>query len=186
MTAILTNDLKDYTFYARETIPLKHDAFWLIKQGIVKTFTWNEDGTTTILGYWGDGDIIGQPLSQVNPYQIQCLTQVKAACIPLNQWSKLSTEICHYVQQTEELFCIVRSEKMYERLRKMLTWLAKKFGRQVVEGKLIELPLTHQELADVMGTTRVTVTRLINQLEQEGLISRPRRNSILLHSFYFS
>lgn len=178
--------MSNYTFHARETIPPKQDAFWLIKKGVVKTFTWDVDGTATILGYWGDGDIIGQPLSQVNPYQIQCLTQVNAACISLDQWSKLSEKICRYIQQTEELFCIVRSEKMYERLRRMLIWLANKFGRQVVEGKLIELPLTHQELADVMGTTRVTVTRLINQLEQEGLISRPRRNSILVRFFYFS
>ncbi|MBE9166479.1 Crp/Fnr family transcriptional regulator [Pleurocapsales cyanobacterium LEGE 06147] len=186
MSAILTNNRRDYTFHARETIPLKQDAFWLIKKGVVKTFTWDVEGTATILGYWGDGDIIGQPLSRANPYQIQCLTQVKAAYIPLNQWSKLSAEICRYIQQTEELLCIVRSEKMYERLRRMLIWLGNKFGRQVVEGKLIELPLTHQELADVMGTTRVTVTRLINQLEQEGLISRPRRNSILVRSFYFN
>jgi CRP-like cAMP-binding protein len=63
-----------------------------------------------------------------------------------------------------------------------LAWLGDKFGRQVKQGKLIELPLTHQELADIMGTTRVTVTRLINQLEQEGIISRPRRHIIIVHA----
>jgi CRP-like cAMP-binding protein len=36
---------------------------WLIETGVVKTYTWNEEGNQIILGYWGMGDLIGQPLS---------------------------------------------------------------------------------------------------------------------------
>lgn len=174
------NDKRLYTFSAREIIPLEPDFFWLIKQGIVKTYTWNQEGTTITLGYWGSEDIIGQPLSSIDPYQVECLTAVEADCIPMHQCDWLADSIRRRIQQTEELLCIIRSERMYHRLLKFLIWLAQKFGREVEHGKLIDVPLTHQELAEAIGTTRVTVTKLINQLEQEGVICRPRRNLIVL------
>lgn len=176
------NHKRLHTFSPREIIPLQSDCFWLLKQGVVKTCTWNEEGTAITLGYWGSGDVVGQPLSLVSPYQIECLNPVEAVSIPVRQCDWLSDSIRRHIQQTEELLYIVRSERMYHRLLKILIWLARKFGREVERGKLIDLPLTHQELAEVIGTTRVTVTKLINQLEQEGVISRPRRNSIVIKS----
>lgn len=69
---------------------------------------------------------------------------------------------------------------MYERLTKLLIWLAQKFGSKVSQGILIELRLTHHELADMIGSTRVTVTRLLNQLDKEKIIVRPCRFSIII------
>ena len=175
-----------HTFRRDELIPLKPDTFWLLKQGAAKTLTWSEEGTIVTLGYWGPEDIIGQPLSEINPYQIRCLTPVKGACIPLNQWGWLSDAIRRSIQQTEKLLCIVRSENLQQRLLKILVLLAQKFGREVDQGQLIELRLTHQELADVIGATRVTVTRLLKQFEQEGIISRPRRHSIVVRSLFIA
>ena len=181
MQNTLTSNTDLQTFACREMIPLESNSFWLLKQGIVKTFTWNEEGSIITLGYWGADDVVGQPLSLVHPYQIECITTVKASCIHVNQCYRLSDSIRRHIQQTEELLYIVRSERIYQRLRKILIWLAQKFGREIGVGKLIELRLTHQDLAEIIGTTRVTVTKLINQLEQEGIISRPERNTILLH-----
>ena len=180
MLRTLNDNLRIRTFNVRETIPTTQDNLWLLQKGAVRTVTWNVEGKVVTLGYWGDGDVIGQPLSKANPYEVQCLTTVKAICIPWYQSNKLADEIRSCFQQTEELLCIIRTEKIYQRVYKMLVWLANKFGRQVTQGKLIELPITHQELAEIIGTTRVTVTRLINQLEQDGIISRPRRRSIIL------
>lgn len=181
MHNIANNNKRLHIFSPREIIPSQSDCFWLLREGIVKTCTWNEEGTAITLGYWGTGDVVGRPLSLVSPYQIECLNSVEAVSIPLRQCDRLSEAIRRHIQETEELLYIVRSERMYTRLLKILTWLARKFSCEVEEGRLICLPLTHQELAEVIGTTRVTVTKLINQLEQEGVISRPRRNSIVLN-----
>ena len=183
MLETVTHNWKIRTFNCRQTIPTTKDNLWLLQKGAVKTFTWNLEGKIVTLGYWGDGDVIGQPLSKADPYEVQCLTTVQAICIPWYQSNKLANEISSCFRQTEELLCIIRTEKIYQRIYKILVWLANKFGRQVTQGKLIELPITHQELAEIIGTTRVTVTRLINQLEQDGMISRPCRRSIILHFF---
>jgi CRP-like cAMP-binding protein len=182
MQTTTRNDNKIETFACREIIPLKLDFFWLLKKGIVKTYTWSDEGAIITLGYWGSEDVVGQPLSLVHPYKIECLTPVEAFCIPLNQSHCLLDSIHRHIQQTEEMLYIVRSGKMYQRLRKMLFWLADKFGQEVEKGKLIKLRLTHQDLANTIGTTRVTVTKLMNQLEEEGVIFRTRRNGIVLRS----
>lgn len=50
---------------------------------------------------------------------------------------------------------------------------------RVEQGQLIDLRLTHQEIAEVIGTTRVTVTRLLKQFEREAIITSRRRLIIL-------
>ncbi len=59
------------------------------------------------------------------------------------------------------------------------SWLSCQFGQTVPQGKLLNFHLTHQDIAETIGTTRVTVTRLINRLEREGRIVRSHRNLIL-------
>lgn len=173
-------DLIQRTFSRRDLIPLEANALWQITWGAVRTVTWNEEGTPTTLGYWGTGDVVGQPLSRIVPYQIECLTSVEVKYIPSHQYHQVLDAILLHIQQAEELLNIVRIERMYYRLQQLLAWLAQKFGRPVNCGQLIDLPLTHQAIAEVTGTTRVTVTRLLNQFEREGLINRPRRHFILL------
>ena len=174
------NNIEHRTFSPSELIPLKTDFYWLLQQGIVKTCTWTEEGHPITLGYWGEKDIVGQPLSLVYPCQVKCLTQVQALSIPVKQADRVNDFIHHHVRQTEELLYIIRSDKMYERLFKMLNWLGQKFGKEIEIGQLIDIHITHQDLAEIIGATRVTVTKLINQLEREGFLSRPERNTIVL------
>jgi CRP-like cAMP-binding protein len=178
----LGNNIHLRTFNRHQVMPLQSNFFWLLQQGIVKTCAWTSEGYPIVLGYWGSEDVVGQPLSQAHAYQIKCLTTVQAVLVPMNQWDSITDSIHRHIQETEELLYIIRSDRMYQRLRKILVWLANKFGIEVEIGKLIDLRLTHQDLAETIGATRVTVTKLINQLEQEGVITRPERNSIILRS----
>ena len=180
MIATIPNESRLSVFYEREFIAQQPDSLWLIKRGAVKTLTWDETGKASILGYWGEGDVIGSPLSRIKPYKAVCLSCVEAVCIPWSQCSHLLEEISHCIQQTEELLCIMRIERIYQRIYQLLICLARKFGREVAQGTLIDIRLTHQELADIIGSTRVTVTRSLNQLEASGLIIRPKRFSIVV------
>lgn len=173
-------NLVQRSFSCREIIPLQPDVLWRITWGAVRTLTWNEEGTPTTLGYWGPGDVVGKPLSRIQPYQIECLTSVEVELIPFHLCHQALDAIFLHTQQTEELLSIVRHERVHYRLRQLLIWLARKFGRPVESGLLIDLRLTHQAIAEAIGTTRVTVTRLLNEFEQEGAIGRPKRHFIVL------
>lgn len=66
-------------------------------------------------------------------------------------------------------------------LLRLFGWLAKRFSQEVEQGKLIALRLTHQDIAEIIGSTRVTVTRLLNTFEKQGIIQRVQRHFIVLH-----
>ena len=109
-----------------------------------------------------------------------CLTCVEAICIPLDSLPDFSADIINRTQQQMVWMCIVRTKLVSERLLLLLQWLAAKFGRPVAQGQLIDLRLTHKEIATTIGTNRVTVTRTINKFEQKGIIYRPKQHYIIL------
>ncbi|MEM6611151.1 MAG: Crp/Fnr family transcriptional regulator [Cyanobacteria bacterium P01_C01_bin.72] len=172
--------LEYFTFNSGELITLQADYYWLLQRGIVKTSTWTETGTPITLGYWSVNDLIGQPLFLLSPYRVECLTEVTAGRIPMAKTNRIINFVQHQIRQTEEVLYILHSDKIYQRLRQILLWLSGKFGQETRHGKLIQLRLTHQDLAELVGATRVTVTKTINQLEQEGFLSRPQRNTIVI------
>lgn len=168
------------SFKYREEIPLPANVLWRIETGAVRTLTWNQNKTLITTGFWGLGDIVGQPLSRIKPYRIECLTKVEASIIPEEQWYQKFDAVLSHVQQTEEFMSILQCQLVRQRLVQLLIWLSQKFGRETDRGRSIELKLTHQDLADVIHTTRVTVTRLLNLFEREKFIARHQRHLILL------
>lgn len=178
MTIVLDN-LRQRMFSRGNSLPSAFESLWKIERGVVRTLTWTEAGTLSVLGYWGPGDVVGQSLSRLNPYQMECLTSVEASLVPSDLWHQVLHAIVLHTQQVEEFLNILHQERIPLRLLQLLVWLAQKFGRQVDQGQLIDVRLTHQAIAETLGTTRVTVTRLLKQFEQEGLIKRCRGHVIL-------
>lgn len=179
-TIAVAESFSQHTFKRHDSIPLSSEMLLYIERGVVRTLTWSEEGTVMTLGYWGTGDVVGQPLSNIQPYQVECITSVEVSYVPSYQKERVLKPICQHVQQAEELLSIIRQTNARDRLLQMLLWLARKFARPVERGQLIDLRLTHQEIAEFIGMTRVSVTRLLSQLEQEGIIGRPRRHFIVL------
>jgi CRP/FNR family transcriptional regulator, cyclic AMP receptor protein len=58
--------------------------------------------------------------------------------------------------------------------------LADKQGETKGSRIYIDLPITNQELANVVGTSRETVSRLLNQLKKEQIIDKQRSQIIIL------
>jgi len=176
----ITENLSQRTFKRHDLIPLQPEMLLHIDRGVVRTVTWSEEGIMVTLGYWGTGDVVGQPLSNIQPYQVECITSVEISYVPSQCKERVLTGICQHAQQAEELLSIIRQASARDRLLHVLLWLSRKFARPVERGQLIDLRLTHQEIAEFIGMTRVSVTRLLSQLEQEGIIGRPRRHFIVL------
>ncbi|BAY94100.1 MULTISPECIES: Crp/Fnr family transcriptional regulator [unclassified Tolypothrix] len=175
----INEQLPQRLFARRQVIPPRHEVLWRIERGAVRTLTWSEDGTFITLGYWGPGDIVGYPLSKVKPYQIESLTSVEVSVVPPHIWYQDIDALLSHIQQAEELLSIVHRKPMSLRLWQFLVWLSEKFGCDVEKGKLLDINVTHQEIAEVLNTTRVTVTRLLQQFEEEGKLLRSKRQIIL-------
>lgn len=159
-------------FKRRSTLPLQQVALWRIESGVVRTLSWLEDGSTVTLSLCGAGDVVGQLLCEIEPYQIECLTEVEVTPLSPSEWHPDPALLLARVKQAEEFMLIRSYRRVEEMLLKLLTWLSRKFGREVQHGHLIELRLTHQDLAEMLGTTRVTITRILKQFEQQGIVQR--------------
>jgi CRP-like cAMP-binding protein len=179
LTSAKQSLLTQRLFTRRELIPLQQDILWRIERGTVRTTTWSEQGTLITLGYWGTGDIVGYPLSRINPYQIECLTSVEMGILPSELWHQQVDAMLRHIQQSEEILSIVQRKPVSLRLWQFLIWLDKKFGRDVNQGRLLDLSITHQELSEVLNTTRVSVTRILQQFEKENRLLRHERRLIL-------
>ena len=174
--------LKNIQYFSRRDImPNKKDILWKIESGVVRVTTWLEDGTIIPLGIWGPGDIVSKNLSGCDPYQIECLLKVEAIMIPISEYQGLQEVLLKHILEVEKLMLIRGNKKVETMLYQLLNWLAIKFGLDVENGKkMINLGLTHQDLAELIGATRVTITRSLSQLEQQGLIQRLNWHRIVL------
>lgn len=168
-----------YTFRRREPIPAKDDTIWQIQSGAVRVHTVTEGGKGITLGLWGAGDIVGQPLVCNEPCLIDCLANVNATVLEASQRSNLQSALLAHLHQMQELL-EMRQGRIQDRLESLLSLLARKFGHPTEQGLLIQYRLTHHDMAETVGTTRVTVTRLFQDLEQTGVIAYSPKNHLIL------
>jgi CRP-like cAMP-binding protein len=170
---------KAYHFNRGEQLPAYGDRMWQITTGYIRSVTWTQEGEILTLGIWGKYDVIGHALSIVAPYYLECLTPVTAVlCDYLTP--QLPEILLHNAQQTEQLLAISHERQVRDRLLRLFNWLAARFGEVTPTGKLLQIGMTHQQIAELAGTTRVTATRLINQLEEDQHIQRLTKRRLLV------
>lgn len=158
-----------YHFKRRDRISIDTYTLWRVSSGLVRTITWSEDGEIVPLGLWTTDSIIGVPISQVQPCEIQCLSKAELVRLPLDYPLTVDMLLQH-TAQINHLLQIMHCRQVQDRLLRFSCWLAENFGQPTSHGRLITVRLTHQEIAETIGTSRVTVTRFIKQLEANGLM----------------
>ncbi len=94
--------------------------------------------------------------------------------------------LCLRLRESWNRIHILNFREAPQRLKMLLKILAGENGVKTPSGVKINLKLTHQEIADMAGLTRETVTRVVNQWRREGLITIPRSRNILLHDAFFN
>jgi CRP/FNR family transcriptional regulator, global nitrogen regulator len=79
------------------------------------------------------------------------------------------------ILQTETMIETLTHRDMSSRLVSFLLVLCRDFGVPGGEGITIDLRLSHQAIAEAIGSTRVTITRLLGDLRQDGLLQIDRK-----------
>lgn len=75
------------------------------------------------------------------------------------------------ILQTEMMIETLAHRDMGSRLISFLLILCRDFGVPCADGITIDLKLSHQAIAEAIGSTRVTVTRLLGDLREKKMIS---------------
>jgi len=115
-------------------------------------------------------------------YHAVAFTPVELLSVPIEQMEKALKErpelsmimlqgLSSRILQTEMMIETLAHRDMGSRLVSFLLILCRDFGVPTKEGITIDLKLSHQAIAEAIGSTRVTVTRLLGDLRQEDIIS---------------
>jgi CRP-like cAMP-binding protein len=176
------------SFLKGDFLSLEPDLLWRLEYGFIRSIIWNYDGQAATLGIWGPGDTIGKILSQTEDCDLECLTPVMMNGLPLPRISstELQEATLSHLQQSQTLLKILHCRPMPLRFLNLLNWLAYRFGHPVDRGLLLDLRLTHQTLAEIIGTTRVTITRMLGVFEREGKIEQLHQHRYLLNAYNIS
>jgi CRP-like cAMP-binding protein len=174
-------------FYgAGRSIPLRGDEVLIICRGVVQLFTIQQDGSETLLGLAGPSMPVGLPLTTVDPYWANALTDVDVLTLPMAEIEGSSVlmagmfrNVTLRMQQAEAWLALSGKRLVADRLKQFLLMLAKDFGQVEPSGIRIPMRLTHHQLATALGTTRVTVTRLLKDFKLEGWLTIDQRHLVL-------
>ncbi|MBJ7364733.1 MAG: global nitrogen regulator NtcA [Synechococcus sp. SupBloom_Metag_053] len=79
------------------------------------------------------------------------------------------------ILQTETMIETLTHRDMSSRLVSFLLVLCRDFGMPGTRGITIDLKLSHQAIAEAIGSTRVTITRLLGDLRNDGLVEIDRK-----------
>lgn len=158
-----------------QTIRMLSDEILIVCRGVVQLGTLYDSGDEALLGLACPSMPFGLPLALIRPYQAMALTDVdlmRLRLVEVEQSPMLAQGIFRHLarrlQQTEAVLAMVGYRRVEERLRHLLMLLKQEVGQPTANGTRLTVRLTHQQLANTIGTTRVTVTRLLSQLQEEG------------------
>lgn len=184
----LFQDRPLHSYSKGEIIPLSPSCLWVVAQGVVKLNTMSEMGDEVLMGLAGPSMPFGSTLTSLPTYQATALSEtvklVSFSPAEISDCSHLSQtllpQISQRLRQTELLLAISGKRQVKERLHHLLQLLKQEIGVPVAQGARLSVRLTHQDLADACCTTRVTITRLLGQLQKQGIITFDAKHHLII------
>jgi CRP-like cAMP-binding protein len=153
---------------------------YVVEEGVVLVRSFAEPGTRSmIVGRCSPGSVLPAP---ADDEYLQSLTDAWLTAVPHAAWWRLLAvpEIAEWlvtglegtIARQREACRSLAGIRNTERVRRQLVELACEHGRVTHDGVRIDLPLTHDLIADMVGCARETVTRAVDELRREGFVAR--------------
>ena len=161
------------------------DTLFIIVKGKVKVTTFSESGKEVIFSLLSEGDFFGDmSLLDGNPRSATVISikDSELRLIRRNDFKnlmekhpgialKLLEELTSRLRKADERIESLAFLDVTGRVAGILLQLADERGEKLKKGVVIKSRPTHQELANMVGTTRETVTRVLKQLEIKKYIT---------------
>jgi CRP-like cAMP-binding protein len=169
------------------SIPLLRHHLWLVVRGMVKLGCVTIHGDEVLLGLAGPNELFGESLAGPDAYEAMTLTECDLLCLSQAELEKhpglgplFLEAVCQRQRQSQAMLALLGLKRIEDRVRGFLELLAIEYGVTTQDGLRLTPKLTHQEIASALGTTRVTVTRIIGQLREMGWLKIDSQRSITL------
>lgn len=169
-------------------------AFYLIKSGKIKVYKLASDGRELILGVFGENGLFGDvPVFDGGPYPATAETLTDVTAWSINREGFVNLLLAHpeialkiirvlgkRLRQAHGFVAELALKNVPQRLASLLLKLASEYGEETEAGTVIDLPLTRQELAELIGVSRETVIRELSKFSRAGTLRLDGKKIILL------
>jgi CRP-like cAMP-binding protein len=169
------------------------NGMYCINRGRVKVYKTGLDGRQQIVRLAGPGALLGyRALLSEEPYHAsaETLEEAVVCCIDKAAFSELLTsnpdfsrsmikKLATELRQAEDLATSIAYKSVRERMAELLLMLKDNYGTPTDEGVLIDLRLSREEMAEMIGVTQETAIRLLSEFKKDGLIAVKARNITL-------
>jgi Crp-like helix-turn-helix domain len=180
MNPIMTSRQLQLSLHPGSTVP--SNLSWRIDDGYLQVNSWGEQGESFTLGLWGPGELVIPPLMTYTPLRLLALSAARLHEVGPSTEDREAFLVQHS-EQISTLLKLSRTRPAEARLFHLLTWMGQRFGRVSRRGVSLcfeEMNLTHRNLAEIAGLTRVTVTKAISHFRQAGALVREGEDEWLL------
>ncbi|MBI2993421.1 MAG: fumarate/nitrate reduction transcriptional regulator Fnr [Gammaproteobacteria bacterium] len=162
-------------------------AIYAVRSGALKIFSGSEDGHEQILGFYLPGELLGLDGMDKDLHKCTAVAlETSSVCtLPFNQLSVLCEKIPGLQKRLfrligreigveHELLLMMGQKDAEERLAIFLVTLAARFKRRGYSQSEFRLPMSRHDLANYLGLTPETVSRLFGRFRKNGLIETNR------------
>lgn len=165
-------------------------------EGVMKLSTQTVEGKEQILGLAYASDFLGRPFGKTTPYGVEALTDAHVCIFQRSDFDRVARE-----HPDLEHKLLERTLSELDRTRRWMLLLGRMNAEQKLANFLLEmsdrraavgcaaapadrdpweLPLSRQQIADVLGLTIETVSRQFTRMKKEGLIDLPSRREVAI------
>jgi CRP/FNR family transcriptional regulator len=177
-----------------------NDFMYIIIHGKVKISRVGRDGKEAILSLHGSGEFFGE-LSLIDgrtsPAAVLAVENSNVAIISKDHFydllytqrrvmENLLKILCSRLRDAWQKIEMLTFNDAAQRMKMLLNMLSETYGEKTPEGTVLRVRLMHQDLADMAGLTRETVTRVLDKWKKNGEIEVLRSKQIRLNDEFYS
>lgn len=167
---------------------------YLVKRGTVRIARRTADGKDVTVAILGAGSIFGEEVvfSQVERKTVAiCMTDALLCTARadhvyglMTRFPQLAVNVAKYLSEQRDEAMAIAEDVAYltvpERLMRVFARLALEYGKPIADGTLLEIRLTQNDLASLIGSTRETVSLKLGELVRAGEIRIDERAIVIL------
>ena len=174
-----------------------HNKIYFVKEGYIKIGYIDNEGNERIKEIIQKGELFGQLTLEKNSLHGEFAKaykqNVSICAFHIDDFEKLlkrrpelalkfSKQVGAKLRNIENRLLNLLNKDVKTRLVHFLWQLVEqKLGENTAEGFCIPNYLTHEDIANLIGSSRQTVTTMINELEEEGILSYDRHQICFLN-----
>ncbi|SHF93136.1 CRP/FNR family transcriptional regulator, anaerobic regulatory protein [Kaistia soli DSM 19436] len=162
-----------------------------IIEGVLRVYKIIGDGRRVITGFLYPGDLVGLSQRRCYLYTAEAVTRVKLRRVTRNRFDEevngsptlrpeLFARLSDEMEAAQDQMVLLARKSAEERVASFLLAIARRASAHLDGQPLIDLPMTRLDMADYLGLTIETVSRIMTRLTSRGVIAASGRHAIVV------